>query len=775
MKHLVSQPHAILSVENPKYQGREMISHEDALSLLNQGGRNNAISMQGHYGAPERSILVSNPTGEQLDLVRKIAHSTGQESHIESNGKQHKMLYSNGPEAGKVVTGSGTSFHQTTPEDYYSVLPDGSTFTHNFDFDKSENLNKNITNKTVARHWHQSAYPGEEHTKDQAEYFGDMLSPHHEGSWEKKKIKVSDLEGHHSGHDASERDIAHFAEQRKKGSEFPAIIAKPHPEKPGKLITIDGQHRVAAAKKIGQTHIDAYVPKQSSMKKDMMWSQGNYRLNRSELQKGLKGDWKKEGYTLKFHPPKVEMFNGKHDITSHRVTAHDSQGNRVGDYYFSEWPEASEHKGLLHVTFSGTDPDHQRKGLASAAYSMIEQKTGKKVHSFSGNRSADAKALWSQSGRAFGKALQKAREEAHMPPEQKRSVRQERQKFSQDPLEAKITTQPGVSVAGIEARRADPRVTENIAHGYIRTMSPAEHKERAKRYSVETYKRLKAQPKASLSISKSDDDGPTPLPLPDFFERHEGIIPKDHPDYPKAIEHITKEYKNNKQESNRLHDRYITGGGKYVKKPMEKGLKGDWKKEGYKIHQAQNTMNRKYPIRVVTYQAHDKDGNAAGHYHFVHDHKTDTLIPHTITTFKDHQRKGLASAAYAQAERDTGKKIARGKVQSDDAKSLWSQSDRPFGKSDKIPGGLAEGKKPSDFPKLKLRQGKKVEMEHTSDPEAENKEKFDPYWLKVGTDIEMEHTDDKKIAEKIAKDHLREHHLYYKMLQIMEEHLKGLK
>jgi GNAT superfamily N-acetyltransferase len=123
-----------------------------------------------------------------------------------------------------------------------------------------------------------------------------------------------------------------------------------------------------------------------------------------ELEKGAKGDWKKEGYSLKFHPPKVEMFNGKHDITSHRVTAHDSQGNRVGDYYFSEWPEASEHRGLLHVTFSGTDPDHQRKGLASAAYSEIEKRTGKKLNSAVGNRSADAKALWSQPNRPFGKS-----------------------------------------------------------------------------------------------------------------------------------------------------------------------------------------------------------------------------------------------------------------------------------------------------------------------------------------------------------------------------------
>lgn len=76
------------------------------------------------------------------------------------------------------------------------------------------------------------------------------------------------------------------------------------------------------------------------------------------------------------------------------------------------------------------------------------------------------------------------------------------------------------------------------------------------------YKKLK-------TIHKSDDGevdaGNKPLPLPDFFNKHEGLIPKDHKDYQRAIEHITKEYKNNKNESNRLHDRYIGGGGKYIK------------------------------------------------------------------------------------------------------------------------------------------------------------------------------------------------------------------
>lgn len=60
---------------------------------------------------------------------------------------------------------------------------------------------------------------------------------------------------------------------------------------------------------------------------------------------------------------------------------------------------------------------------------------------------------------------------------------------------------------------------------------------------------------------------------------------------------------------------------------------------------------------------------------------------------------------------------------------------------DKIPGGLAEGKRPSDFDRDALAAGIKVEMEHTDDP---------------------------KIALEIAMDHLTEDPDYYKKLKKME-------
>lgn len=57
---------------------------------------------------------------------------------------------------------------------------------------------------------------------------------------------------------------------------------------------------------------------------------------------------------------------------------------------------------------------------------------------------------------------------------------------------------------------------------------------------------------------------------------------------------------------------------------------------------------------------------------------------------------------------------------------------------DKIPGGLSDDKKPSDFPKDLLAQGRKVELEHTSDP---------------------------AVATEIAMDHLSEDRAYYDKLK----------
>ena len=70
------------------------------------------------------------------------------------------------------------------------------------------------------------------------------------------------------------------------------------------------------------------------------------------------------------------------------------------------------------------------------------------------------------------------------------------------------------------------------------------------------------------------------------------------------------------------------------------------------------------------------------------------------------------------------------------------------GAKDKVPGGLADKKKPSDFDAKALAKGVKVEMEHTDDP---------------------------ALAREIAMDHLTEHADYYDALEVMEKKLEQKK
>jgi hypothetical protein len=140
MRHLINQPHIIFSVENSPYPDKVQVpfANEEAIQFLKQnvsGGK--VYSLDSHYGKPEKSILITDPSDEQKEAARTLTYLTGQDSHIESDGYTHKMIYNHGPNSGKVVMGRGTTFHESKPKDMYSVLPDGTVFTHNFDFENS--------------------------------------------------------------------------------------------------------------------------------------------------------------------------------------------------------------------------------------------------------------------------------------------------------------------------------------------------------------------------------------------------------------------------------------------------------------------------------------------------------------------------------------------------------------------------------------------------------------------------------------------------------------
>lgn len=63
---------------------------------------------------------------------------------------------------------------------------------------------------------------------------------------------------------------------------------------------------------------------------------------------------------------------------------------------------------------------------------------------------------------------------------------------------------------------------------------------------------------------------------------------------------------------------------------------------------------------------------------------------------------------------------------------------------EKLPGGRASGKSPSDF---------------------------DPALIEEGLKVEKEHTTDKRVAVEIVMDHLMESDNYYKELKKMEDKL----
>lgn len=130
------KPHFIFSAENPLYPAKLKMSHEETMSFLNDRGYK-AEAVQGKYGDHEKSILVHNPPKHAIKHLMKLSSSLGQESSIYSDGYNHELHYHNGDNAGKYHKGQGTNFHKKPPADNFSTLQDGTTFTHNFNFDET--------------------------------------------------------------------------------------------------------------------------------------------------------------------------------------------------------------------------------------------------------------------------------------------------------------------------------------------------------------------------------------------------------------------------------------------------------------------------------------------------------------------------------------------------------------------------------------------------------------------------------------------------------------
>lgn len=106
---------------------------------------------------------------------------------------------------------------------------------------------------------------------------------------------------------------------------------------------------------------------------------------------GLKGNWKEEKYQFKIHDDESGFF---------KVFAYTENGEEAGNASFRV---EGEMKGWTHIVPSEKEltviaatvhPEHQRKGICSEMYRLIEEYTGRQIIEGVILQSEDAKALW---------------------------------------------------------------------------------------------------------------------------------------------------------------------------------------------------------------------------------------------------------------------------------------------------------------------------------------------------------------------------------------------
>lgn len=158
----------------------------------------------------------------------------------------------------------------------------------------------------------------------------------------------------------------------------------------------------------------------------------------------------------------------------------------------------------------------------------------------------------------------------------------------------------------------------------------------------------------------------------------------------------------------------------------------------------QKSYRKKYPHRVKAQQkVRHTHGSSDGHKCAV------CGKPATAKHHPDHAKnpgtiQWLCHAHHVAKHHDTNMTTEKGGKNVLDGATYINLRPKMVVKAskDKIPGGLADGKKPADFPSEALAQGVKVELEHTTD---------------------------RAIAQEIAMDHLTEDPKYYAKLKRVEK------
>lgn len=149
-----NQPYLIFTVENPahpttgvKYSSYHQYHNDLKQKKIALGDENAEIyKIKGHYGKPERSYLVVNPSDKLKNHIIKEATKYGQDSVLISNGRSHRLYYLQDDNAGKQEYSYSLKFPKKAPKDYYTILPDGTIFVHQFS-GRRVALNKPTQNK----------------------------------------------------------------------------------------------------------------------------------------------------------------------------------------------------------------------------------------------------------------------------------------------------------------------------------------------------------------------------------------------------------------------------------------------------------------------------------------------------------------------------------------------------------------------------------------------------------------------------------------------------
>lgn len=409
------------------------------------------------------------------------------------------------------------------------------------------------------------------------------------------------------------------------------------------------------------------------------------------LQKmGKKGDWKKEkGYKL-HHARSATVFN----VVASR------NGKEVGEATASIGNDGRFIPDGLYV-----HKDHRRKGLATSMYQKLERMARKKLEPADGN-SRSAKKLWSQPNRPFGKPLKKG----ELFKGQNGDWKKEGYTFDHevapteqiDPNDYNPSKHAFVVTAvDKHGMRAGIGVFShskgNIVPDQIEINAP--HQRKGIASSMYSY----AEGISKKKLTPSDDQSAAAKALWSQKNRPFGkneMKPKVPTSFTGRANYFAKlrAAKTKTEEPTSYTSRAAWLSKQPVKKEEEGKPSADFIVAGKKNREAfLKKTDGKYEVghtNGIGYcedcAVHNdgdlrvhvlKDGQEIAHAH-IRGFSQPEIHSAGTTVHPDYRRKGLATAMYQHAEKITGKKMVPSDAQSDEARALWRQKKRPFGKSE---------------------------------------------------------------------------------------------